>query len=153
MEHQKIKNLDTTFDNVPGFIAKQWIEFHDQSGNSENRYKPNKQIEFKTSMLRSDLYDYSDAYIVATGNITVVNENNNDNYNRKLAFENNAPLTACIWKLNGILIDNAEDLDAVMPTCAICLNTVKIMKKQQDVCGSIIEMNQKMVQYVTEMRK
>ena len=47
-------------------------------------------------MLRSDLYDYSDAYIVATGNITVVNENNNDNYNRKLAFENNAPLTACI---------------------------------------------------------
>ena len=66
-------------------------------------------------MLRSDLCDYSDAYIVVTRNITVVSENNNDNYNRKLAFKNNTAFTACISKINGILIDNAEDLDVVMP--------------------------------------
>ena len=39
MEYQKIKNLDTKFDNVPGFITKKWIEVHDQSGSSENRHK------------------------------------------------------------------------------------------------------------------
>ena len=66
-------------------------------------------------MLRSDICDYSDAYIVVTGNNNVVNENHNDNCNRKLAFKNNAPFTACISKINGILIENAEDLDAVMP--------------------------------------
>ena len=50
MEYQKITNLlDTT-----------WVEVYDQSGNAENRYKPSKQIRFKTSMLRSDLCDFSD---------------------------------------------------------------------------------------------
>ena len=45
MEYQKIKNLlDTISDNVPRFITKKWIEVHDQSGNTDNRYKPSKQI-------------------------------------------------------------------------------------------------------------
>ena len=80
MEYQKIKNLlDTTSDNVPRFITKKWIEVHDQSGSPEDRYKPSKQIRFKTSMLRSDLFDFSDAYIVVKGNIIVA-------YGRKLAF-------------------------------------------------------------------
>ena len=65
MEHQKITNpLDTTSDNVHRFITKRWLEVHDHSGSAEDRYKPSKQIRFKISMLRSDLYDYSDAYIV-----------------------------------------------------------------------------------------
>ena len=56
MEYQKIRNLlDTTSDNVPRFITKKWVEVHDQSGSAEDRYKPSKQIRFKTSMLRSDL--------------------------------------------------------------------------------------------------
>ena len=72
MEYQKITNLlATTSDNVPRFVTKKWIEVHDQSGNVEDRYKPNKQIRFKTSMLRSDLYDFSDAYIVAKGTIVI----------------------------------------------------------------------------------
>ena len=45
--------LRTTSDNVPRFITNNWIEVHDQSGNAEDRYKPRKQIRFKTSMLRS----------------------------------------------------------------------------------------------------
>ena len=49
-----------------------------QSGTAANRYKPSKQIRFKTSMLRSDLCDYSDAYIVVKGNITVEGANNGD---------------------------------------------------------------------------
>ena len=72
MEYQKITNLlGTTIDEIPRFITKKWVEVHDQSGSADDRYKPNKQIRFKTSMLRSDLCDYSDAYIVVKGNITV----------------------------------------------------------------------------------
>ena len=69
--------LDTTSDNVPRFITKKWVEVYDQSGSAENRYKPSKQIRFKTSVLRSDLCDSSDAYIVVKGTITVTNPDNN----------------------------------------------------------------------------
>ena len=65
-----------TPDKVPKFITKKWIEVHDQSGTAENRYKPSKQIRFKTSMLRSDLCDFSDAYTVITGKITVASADN-----------------------------------------------------------------------------
>ena len=69
MEYQKITNLlGNTSDKVPRFITKKWIEVYDQSGEI---YSTNKQIRFKTSMLRSDLCDYSDAYIVVKGIITV----------------------------------------------------------------------------------
>ena len=73
MEYQKIINLlDTISDNVPRFITKKWIEVHDQSVSAEDRYKPSKQIRFKTSMLRSDLCDFSDAYVVVNGSITLL---------------------------------------------------------------------------------
>ena len=113
MEYKKIKNLlDATSDNVPRFITKKWVEVHDQSSSAEEKYKPSKQIRFKTSMLRSDLCDYSDAYIVVKGTITVTDPNK-ANYDKKLAFKNNAPFTSCISKINNTLIDTAEDLDIV----------------------------------------
>ena len=119
MEYQKITNLlGTTPDEVPRYITKKWIGVHDQLGNAENRYKPSKQIRFKTSMLRSDLCDYSDAYIVVKGDITLTKTNGRgiiDIRNRFLAFKNNAPFTNCISKINNVLIDNAEDLDVDMP--------------------------------------
>ena len=119
MEYQKITNLlGTTIDEIPRFITKKWVEVHDQSGSADDRYKPSKQIRFKTSMLRSDLCDYSDAYIVVKGDITLTKTNGRgiiDIRNRFLAFKNNAPFTNCISKINNVLIDNAEDLDIVMP--------------------------------------
>ena len=121
MEYQKIINLlGTTPDEVSKFITKKWIEVRDQSGNAEDRYKPSKQIRFKTSMLRSDLCDYSDAYIVVKGDITLTKTNGRgiiDIRNRFLAFKNNAPLTNCVSKIYNVLIDNAEDLDVVMSMC------------------------------------
>ena len=72
MEFQKIVNfLDTTSDSrdLSTFVTKKWIEVYDQS---EGNYNVNKEIRIKTSMLRSDLCDFSDAYIVAKGNITVI---------------------------------------------------------------------------------
>ena len=72
MEYQKITNLLGNIpDKVPRFITKKWMKVHDQSGTAENRYKPSKQVTFKTSMLRSNLCDYSDAYIFVKRDITV----------------------------------------------------------------------------------
>ena len=65
-------------------------------------------------MSQSDLCDYTDAYIVATGTINVTDPNNNA-YDNKLAFKNNAPFISCITKINNTLVDNAEDLGIVMP--------------------------------------
>ena len=67
-------------------------------------------------MLRSDLRDYCDAYIVVKGIITVSGEEKDrGEMNRQLILKNNAPFISCISKINGALIENAEDLDIVMP--------------------------------------
>ena len=55
---KKSNLLGTTSDEILGFITKKWVEVHDQFGNDEDRYKPSKQIRFKTSVLRSDLCDF-----------------------------------------------------------------------------------------------
>ena len=116
MEYQKIRNmLGTAPDNEPRFITKIWVEVHDQLGYAEDRYNPGKQIIFKTSMLRSDLWDFSNAYIVVKGTITVTGTTNRSRKNRPLPFKNNAPFISCISKVNNTLIDNVEDLDVVMP--------------------------------------
>ena len=115
MEYQKITNfLNTTSDNVPRFITKKWIEVHEQSVSAEDRYKPSKQIRFKTSKLRSNLCDFSDAYIVVTRTITV-KDRNNDAYDKRLAFKINVLFLSYISKINNTLVDNAEDLDILMP--------------------------------------
>ena len=114
MEFKKIANfLDTTSDDkdLPRFVTKKWIKVYDQSRGS---YSVNKEIRLKTSMLRSDLYDYSDTYIVVKRAITVVRPDNAKR-NKATAFKNNAPFINCISKINGIKIGNAEDLDVVMP--------------------------------------
>ena len=66
-------------------------------------------------MLRSILCDYSDAYILLKGNITVNNTAAANNTNKKAIFKNCAPFTNCISKINNTQIDNAEYIDIVMP--------------------------------------
>ena len=115
MEYKKITNLlGTTPDEVSRFITKKWVEVQDYPGNVEDRYKLSRQIRFKTSMLRSDLCDLSDAYIVVKGTITVA-DSNNDAHDKRLVLKNNAPFTSCISKINNTLIHNVEDLHVVMP--------------------------------------
>ena len=114
MEFQKIVNfLDTISDNkdLPKFVTKKWIEVYDKS---QRNYDVNKEIRIKTSMLRSDLCDFSDAYFVVKGTITVTNPDNAKR-NKAVTFKNNAPFINCISKIHGVRIDNAEDLDVVMP--------------------------------------
>ena len=66
-------------------------------------------------MLRSDLCDYNDAYIVVKGSITVT-KINNVTYDRKLAFKNNVPFISCISKINNKIINNVDDLDILILT-------------------------------------
>ena len=115
MEYQKITNLlGTKPDEKPRFITKKWVEVHDQSSEANDRYKPNKLVRFKISMLRSDLCDFSDTYIVVKGEITVVGGSSKSRKNRHSAFKNNAPFIGCISEINNMLIDNTEDLDVAM---------------------------------------
>ena len=105
MEFQKIINfLDTTPEDkdLPRFVTKKWIEVYDQSGGSCNH---NKEIRIKTSMLRCDLCNYSDAYIVVKGNI-IVTDPDNARRNKAAVFKNNAPFINCISKINGEKTDN-----------------------------------------------
>ena len=71
MEYQKIANLLNDDSNKPSeFRTKNSVEINDDS---RSIYSSDKQIRFKTAMLRSSLCDYSDAYILVKGNITVNN--------------------------------------------------------------------------------
>ena len=82
-------------------------------------------------MLRSDLCDFSDAYIVVKGDITLTKDGNREFMNLRntfLAFKNNAPFTNWISKINNVLIDNPEDLDVVLPMYNL-LEYTKIYRK------------------------
>ena len=133
--------LGTTSDSVPRFITKKWLEVHDQSGNAEDKYNPSKQIRFKTSILRSDLCNFSDTYIIVKRIITVTNPDNNE-YDKKLVFKNNAPFVSCIWKLNNTLINNAEDLDIVMPMYNLLEHSKNYSEKKKEIFEITTEMNQ-----------
>ena len=132
MEFQKIVTLlDTTSDDkdLPRFGTKKWIEVYDQSGKD---YRVNKEIRIKTPMLRLDLCDFSDAYIVVKGNI-IVTDPNNAKTNKAVAFKNNVPFINRISKINGVQINNAEDLYVVMPM----YNLLEYSKSYKKTTGSL----------------
>ena len=133
MEFQKIANfLDTVLDDkeLPKSVTKKWIEVYDQS---EENFSNSKEIRIKTSMLRSDLCDFSDAYIVVKRDITLEGDNDANKRNKNIAFKNNAPFINCISKINGVKIDNAEDLDVVMPM----YNLLEYSKNYRKTTGSL----------------
>ena len=91
-------------------------------------------------MLRSNLCDYSDAYILVKGTIMVtapgVNNNVNnirDKRNQPLILKNNAPFVSCITRINGELIEDADDLDIVMPI----YNLLEYSKNHRKTIGSL----------------
>ena len=98
MEYQKIENLLNDASNKPSkFKKRNWVEINDDI---RSAYSPNKQIRFKTAMLRSSLCDYGDAYILVKGNISVNNTAAAgaaaNNTNKKVPFKNCAPFTTSI---------------------------------------------------------
>ena len=117
MEYDKINNLlDSERENLSKFVTRQYVKVNSLS----NTYNENKSIRFKTPMLRSDLCDYSDAYVLVKGSITVngvINGVENEILRRKrpLILKNNTPFVSCMIKINNEFIEDADDLDIVMP--------------------------------------
>ena len=117
MEYQKIANLtDDASDQPSKFRTKNWVEINDDSRGTCN---VNSQIKFKTTMLKYSLCDCSDAYIIGKGTITVNNTAAEvaaaNNTNKEVIFKNCTPFTNCISKINNTQVDNAKDIDIVMP--------------------------------------
>ena len=117
MEYQKIANLIDDISNKPSkFRTKNWVEINDES---RGTYLFNSQIKFKTAMLKSSLCDYSNAYILVKEAIGVNNTAAEgaaaNNTNEKAISKNCAPFTNCISEINNTQVDNAKDIDIVMP--------------------------------------
>ena len=117
MEYQKIANLIDDTPNQPSkYRTRNWVEINDES---RATYNVNSQIKFKTTMLKSNLCDYSNAYILVKGTISVndtaAGDAINNNNNRKVIFKNCAPFTNFISEINNTQIDNAKDIDVVIP--------------------------------------
>ena len=119
MEYQKIANLLDSASNKPSkFRTRNWVEINDES---RGTYTSND-IKFKTTMLRSNLCDYADAYILVkgTGTITGAGEDaaarRADERNKGVTFKHCAPFTKCINKINDTEIENTQVIDIVIPT-------------------------------------
>ena len=133
MEFQEIiylLHITSDDKDLPRYVSKKWIEVYDQS---EKNYNVNKEIRIKTPMLRSDLCDFSDAYIVVKGDITLKGDDDTNKHNKNLVFKNNVPFINCITKINGIKNDNTEDLDIVMPM----YNLIEYCKNYKKTTGSL----------------
>ena len=99
--------LENTPNQPTKFRTKNWVEIDDDA---RRMYNTNIQIKFKTSMLRSSLCDYSDAYILVkrTISITALAEDNLNNANKKAAYKNFAPFTDRISESKNTQTDNAK---------------------------------------------
>ena len=144
MEYNKINNLlrseelgsavDSKSENLSKFVTRQYVKVNSLS----NTYNENKSIRFKTPMLRSDLCNYSDVYILVKGTITVngvinIVENEILRRNRPLILKNNVPFVSCMTKINNEFIEDADDLDIVMPM----YNLLEYSKNYRKTIGSL----------------
>ena len=114
MEYQKIANLLDSASNKPSkFRTKNWVEINDES---RGGYTTGSDIKFKTTMLRSSLCDYADAYILVKGTITITGAGDDaaarraDERNKGVIFKNFVSFTKCISEINDTEIANAQDL-------------------------------------------
>ena len=131
MESQKIANLLGNADNVSSkFAARKWYVINDQNNTDYGEANENgTTVKFETQVIKSNLCDYSDAYIFVTGDIAAMN----NDANTKVAFKNCAPFTKCITHINDENDDDADDLDIVMPM----YNLIENSDNYSDTSGSL----------------
>ena len=126
--------LDNVSNQPSKFRTKNWVEINDDARRSYNK---NNQIKFKTTMLKSSLCDYSNAYIVIKGNVTVNNtavaDGDANKINKKVAFKNCSPSTDCISEINNTQLDNAKYTDIVMPM----YNLIEYSNNHSKTSGSL----------------
>ena len=136
MEYDKSLSEDNESEKLSKFVTREYVRVNSLS----NTYNENKSMRFKTLMLRSNLCDYSDAYILVKGTITVtapgVNNNANnirDKRNRPVILKNNGPFVSPITRINGELIEDDDDLDVVMSK----YNLLEYSKNYRKTIGSL----------------
>ena len=107
MEHKNLLILNLLNEaNDSKVVTRKWNTVND---NSKANYDVGDEITYYTEVLKSNLCDYSDAYILVSGDITIIGDNE-----LGVAFKNCAPFTICITDIDGMTIDDAENLDLVM---------------------------------------
>ena len=127
METQKIINLLNDSSNEESkFATKKWYVIDSQT--TKGKYKQGDTIKFETETIKSSLCDYSDAFILVTGNITVNADNNAD-----VAFKNCAPFSTCTTKINDVFVDEANHIYIAMPM----YNLIEYSDNYSDTSGSL----------------
>ena len=133
MEYGEINNLLLSEDNesekLSKFVTKEYLRVNSLL----DTYNENKSIRFKTPILRSNLCYYSDAYILINGIIAVAGNNPRDRQNRPVILKNNVPFVSSITRINGELIEDADDLDIVLPM----YNLLEYSKNYRKTTGSL----------------
>ena len=137
MEYQKIANLIDDTSNQPSkFRTKNWVEINDES---RGTYNANSQIKFKTTMLKSSLCDYSDAYLSVKGTVTITGAGVDaaarqaGERDKGVAFKNCAPFINCISEINNTQVDSAQDIDIIMPM----YNLIEYSDNYEKTTGSL----------------
>ena len=131
-----INLLDNKPNQLSIFITKKWIEIKDQS---REVYNVNSDIRFKTTMLKSGLCDYSDAYILAKGRITITGARadaaarQTNERDKRVIFKNFAPFINCKSKISNTEMHNTEDIDILMPM----YNLIKYSDNYSKTSGSL----------------
>ena len=148
MEYQNIANLLDDASNQPSkFKTKNWVQINDESRGTCN---VNSQIKFRTTMLKSSLCDYSDAYILVKGKITITGGGDGaaaiqaDERDKDVAFKNCAPFINGISEINNTQINNCKYIDIVMPLYNL-LEHSDNYAKHREFCSNITEMNQMII--------
>ena len=109
METQKIVNLlNSSKNEYSKFATKKWYVIDSES---KGNYSHENPIKFFTSSLESSLCDYSDAYILVTGDIAVAG----GNANTKVALKNCVPFRKCRTEINDTSIDEEEHINIATP--------------------------------------
>ena len=127
METQKIVNLLNGSDNENSkFATKKWYIIDSES---KGNYLPDNEIKFLTSSLESNLCDYSDAYILVTGNITATP----NNAITQVVFKNCAPFKDCRTEINDTFVDYADFINIAMPM----YNLIEYSDNYSDTSGSL----------------
>ena len=108
------------------FATKKWYVIDSQT--TKGKYKQGDTIKFETETIKSSLCDYSDAFILVTGNITVAANNNTD-----VAFKNCAPFSTCTTKINDVFVEKANHIYMVIPI----YNLIEYSDNYTDTSGSL----------------
>ena len=123
METQKTINLlNDSINEQSEFATKRWYVIDSQT--TKGKYKQGDTIKFETQTIKSSLCDYSDAFIIVTGNITVAANNNTD-----AAFKN----STCTTKINDVFVDEANHIYIAMPM----YNLIEYSDNYSDTSGSL----------------